>query len=171
MITVRVDDRNFRRAVAGLEDHLRGTRTVNLVIGRSLRDYTKDTIRMGGRSDQPWAPLSPWTIRRTGKTKPLHGLQTRVRYSANKDFAQVNEVVGADNWTLQQHHEGYYTPPRSGNPLMRVPFKSGGAAIFRHAAASVVPARPIWPSYAAAAMIARGAVEAWVSEGARRKWH
>ena len=171
-ISVKVRSEEFFNSIRGFEEHLRGTRSVMIVIGRGLRDYTKETIRMGGRPKYPWAPLSPWTIATKGRTKPLGNMQKFIRYRADANNAEVFGADTGENWTVDQHHRGFYIPARfSARPVMHAKLPGLGRKFFVSARWANVPARPFFPDAQQMEEPSRLAVENWVAEGARRKWH
>lgn len=167
--TIDVDGRQVRASIDRLIKHLNGSREVFEVVGRVLRDYTRETIELGGRS-RPFAPLSWWTKKRTGRTKPLLTLRRYITYRANKDGAQVYFDAPSDEWDLNMHHYGYTIPARRGHPLMVVPFKNGRAKFFRFAKAAKVPARKVWPTVKESEALVSKVVSDWLKAGAKSGW-
>lgn len=167
MIEVRVDDSAFQRAVERFKDHLRGTRRPMTVAGRGLRDYVKETIRMGGRP--AWPPLSKWTIARTRRTKPLGNMQKYISFEASATGARVFARETGEDWSVDQHHTGWYIPPREA-PIMVTKKPDGrGKTFFRKAEGAYVPPRPIWPTRREVEKVVVPTVQDWLKEGAR-KW-
>ncbi len=170
MIRVEVHDERLKSSLTQYAEYLRGTRTVMIIIGRGIRDYTKETIAMGGRPS--WPALSHWTIARTGRTKPLRGFAQHIHYTANAQEALIWASNPESTWSLQQHHDGFISKAvQSGRNVMRIPQRTGPAIFTRSRSQSVVPARPFWPTFAEVTLASGAAVEKWVAEGARRKWH
>ncbi len=170
MIRVEVHDERLKASLTQYAEYLRGTRSVMIIIGRGIRDYTKDTIRMGGRPT--WPALSTMSIQRTGRTKPLHGFDRYIHYTASAAQAVVFASSPSDKWTLQQHHDGYISPAvYNATRVMRVPQRSGSPLFFKSRKESIVPARPFWPTVAEVTLASATAVDGWIKEGARQKWH
>lgn len=140
-----------------------------IVIGRALRDYTQETIKMGGRPSEPWTPLSRWTVSRTGRTQALKGIDRYIRYRASSNVAELYAVDTGKGYDVEQHHRGWYIPPREFQTMRGM--LAGRKLFFTRAKGAHVPGRPFWPTYAEAATIAEAAVSVWVADGARKKWH
>lgn len=165
-MAIVLNDAELREQLDKLSQALRSTRTVMDVVGRTLRDYTRNTIRLQGRT-KPYAPLSAWTYMRTGRTEALTPLIKRITYAFNKDGVMVYFNAPSTKWNIQQHITGYTIPARIGRPVMRVPVLGGGAVYFRRARAAHVPGREVWPTEAEATAIVLQVVRDWV-EAAQR---
>lgn len=161
-IGVRIDDAQLKRALRALKSELTNTRPINERVARAMRDYVKDTIRMGGRN-RAHAPLAPMTIARTGRTKPLVGVEKGIRASATKDEAVVYHTN--PKYTATQHHRGYTTPAINKSVLMK-----SGDQFFRGKKASRVPAREIWPNIHETYRVVKGLFSDWIKSGAFRAW-
>lgn len=160
-IGVRIDDAQLKRALRALKSELTNTRPINERVARAMRDYVKDTIRMGGRN-KSHAPLAPMTIQRTGRTKPLVGVEKGIRATANKNEAVVFHKH--PEYTATQHHKGYTTPAVPGR-LMK-----SGDKFFWGKKRSRVPAREIWPNIPETYRVVKALFSEWIRTGAFRAW-
>lgn len=136
-------------------------------IGIGLRDYVRETVQMGGRK-RPHAPLSWWTRQRTGRRKPLKGLERHFHYRSTSADAEVFFARPTYGWTIDMHHTGYKIPARQG--FMAMPLASGGYIFMRNARASRVPAREIWPVQKEVRDLVSKIVTDWIDNGVKRSW-
>jgi phage gpG-like protein len=168
-VTIRIDDQAVFASLNRTKEYLGGSALLMEIIGRQIRDYTQETVRMQGRYN-PWAPPSIWTRRKHyGHSNLLPGLIDSIRYHSNKNEASVFVVNKSEDWTWDQHARGYITPARVGRPVMAWQDRNGWTFL-RHARASVVPARPFMPSYDEAAEIAVKTANDWIDSGMRKSW-
>ena len=167
-MTVTVNDQALTRAINKLSHHLGDSFVAMDLIGQLMQRYVQDTIRAGGRK-RPYAPLSPWTVRRTGRTRPLITLVDRFAYSASRDTATIYFMPPAGkNFSIDKHHRGFSIPARVGNPVMVIPFAAGGAAFLRKAKRSKIPAREVWPTQSETSSYVKRAARFWVQQGVQQ---
>lgn len=163
-----IDDKNLKRSIDFLSQYFKRRQQVFARIGWHMRDYVRDTIRMGGRGE-PFAPLSDWTIARTGRTRPLITLADRIQSRSTNDDAQVYFApIPGKNFTINQHHRGYTRPAIVG--LQVVPIKKGLSRYFMSSQAIEVPARKIWPTGQETSKEITKYVHEWINSGAKANW-
>lgn len=166
---ITIDAAQVQEAIRNMSAYVDGTQTVLDAIGNNLKIIVQRDIEAGGRP--AWAPLSVWTHMRTGRTKPLESLAQRITYTADKQTATVFFVAPSPYWNITQHETGWITPERWGHPVMVVPMADGGKVFFRHAKASVIPARPVWPDAGETEELVMNMVYDWILAGVIDKWH
>jgi phage gpG-like protein len=166
---VQIDDKAIQGSINRLRHHLTwDSKVVMRNIGITMREYVRETVRMGGRK-RKHAPLSWWTTQRTGRRKPLSGLDRLFSYSSDSNSTHVFFRPETDGWSIGMHHTGYKIAPVSGRKMF-VPFARGGGIGFTNRKASRVPAREIWPTQKEVRDMVSSMVSRWINDGARRSW-
>ena len=166
MFQVDIDDAQVQRSLSRYRRNLAESASLMRKLSFALRDYVRETIRMGGRK-RPYAPLAQMTRLRTGRIKPLLPLVNSIKSSYTPQTLSVffeDARAAAEGWTIEQHHKGYTIPARQ--KLMVVQPRRGIAKpiFFRTAKATRVPAREVIPTRAEVNSVISGAVREWISQ-------
>ena len=164
---VTIDDAAIQGSIRRLRKHIDDSDLTMRIIGIALRDYVRETIRMGGRK-RPHAPLSWWTIQRTGRRKPLKGIEKDIHYESGEKDAQIYFARQTYGWNIDMHHKGYNIPARQG--FMVVPLAKGGFIFMMKAKAAKVPGREIWPVQKEVRDLVSKLVTEWIGQGVSRSW-
>lgn len=170
---VKLNTIRLKLAIARTSRKLKDRRRVYDNIGRAMRRYIHDTIRMQGRR-AAWKGLSDWTKARTGKRKALLGLIPLIQYRATSRSAQVIFAKTGARWKVEQHHRGYvakavvYKPSRK---TMRVPIARGGKPrFFKSRKKARTPSRKFIPTRGEINKVTLPIVEKYVARAVREGW-
>lgn len=153
---------------------LRESPSLFKVLGRVLRDDVRQRIRTqdGGK----WAPLSPWTVARTAKRRPLAGQDRNIKF---KVLSRRLEVYfdAPSNWDISKHHRGYTIPADGGYHSIAIKRPSAlglspGTTRFRFrwSKSGKVPARKIWPTPNEAKRIAEPHIKPWANDVIKKEF-
>lgn len=124
----------------------RRSRFNQLVVSRSTKDVKakiQATFRSGG--DGQWAPLTPWTRDRTGRSKPLRNMVRNFRTEVKPGRGKVFFDSPSREWDATMHHKGFKVG-RTSNTFMAWQNNVGGVRVLFNRKSFSVPARKIWPS-------------------------
>jgi hypothetical protein len=159
-------------------DLFRGPKTMRKKLlnrlAREGRDQTRKNITAQGPG---WAPLSKWTVARTGKKKALLSARPKVGVVRANPAGTRSATVfrSPGDWTLTQHHDGFREGPASGP--MKIPLKRPKALglppktpfiILPKRGEVKVPARPVWPEGAQLRRLMSRNLRIWRAEFVRR---
>lgn len=168
-MAIEIDSRSLRASLRRMERELKRPSKLYANLGRYWRDYVRQTIAQGGRK-RPYAPLSKWTRRRTGRRKPLITLRKQIRARWDGSAAEIYFAQVSSAWHIDQHHTGY-TSPAVVNKRMVIRSKSGGVvAAFFSRKAAVTPAREVWPTKSEVTAGTVPVFKKFVDTAARKNW-
>lgn len=169
-IYLEVDGRSVALAIDDLQRFMDNKSELYRVIGRSLRDYVRQTITIQGRGT-PWLPLAKSTTEKTGRRKVFITLRNDIQFKSTQNEVVVDLVRPQIGWNIKQHAKGYTIPARK--PVNGKTMKwntTAGAVFARSAKAARVPARSLFPSAKDAAAIVTPIVNHWLKEHINKTW-
>lgn len=167
MLSIRFDDEQVQRSLNRYRRNISESASLMRRLSFSLRDYVRETIRMGGRK-RPYAPLSQMTRLRTGRIKPLISLVNSIKSDYTPTSVRVyfeNEKAAAQGWTIEQHHKGFTIPARQKLMVVRPRRGIGKPIFFRTARRTRVPAREVIPTQREVNSVISAAVREWIERG------
>jgi len=158
VILIRFDDRGIVAALREIEAQVKDRKKLMDKAGRTIRDYTRETIKMQGRL-RPYAPMTRSSKQTSGKHKLFSGVPRDIVHVAHNDRFVVYFNRVTVGWNLEMHTKGIQVPYTRGITMM-IPHGLGkarnelgqftggslGPKFFRFRRPFKVPAREIWPS-------------------------